>query len=546
MRERPLPHHGFHLINTPSMIREFKNQTSGREVLKLIGQMGSNPCVDCLDLRGFAKVTGDCPICAFVSRNEVLILMIDWSDSPGDELADEELDNGGPAIYFGSDHHRPSPVGRLFEFTRLYKQAMSDEIVPLRHVWSVLVSNSYFFNADDMQNTWAAMEVTVYHGLGHVPMPVPSYTDRYHVEGQKQFKAFRIWCEEHENLANKPYAFENTDADDVSMESGLDGDLGGEADNLFDTDFSDMELSQYPEGSVVLNQNNVINMEILKPLRNPRQELDKLIGCQGIKSQISDLIALSRYNRCMNSLYPGWKQHNISLHAIFLGRPGTGKTTVCKIYGSLLHEAGMLSKGHVVVCSRSTFIGSNWGDEEKAVRLILEKAQGGVLMIDEAYLLNSGHPNDPAKLVLPMLMDILSNEQQRDLAVVLCGYKEPMERLLGLNAGLAFRFPNRFEFKDFTVGELLEITRRRISDYNYRFTRAAWVKYRQLLESAYARRDTDTWGNARFVANQLEHIYLAHAKRCMRQPQKSTSFLVITPADIQPIEVARPQRRIGF
>ena len=102
-----------------------------------------------------------------------------------------------------------------------------------------------------------------------------------------------------------------------------------------------------------------------------------------------------------------------------------------------------------MVCNRSTFLGSNWGDEERAVRQVLEMAKGGVLMIDEAYLLNSSHPNDPGKLILPMLMDILANEQQRDIAIVLCGYKEPLQQLLELNAGLASRFPNRFEFTDF-------------------------------------------------------------------------------------------------
>ena len=321
-----------------------------------------------------------------------------------------------------------------------------------------------------------------------------------------------------------------------------------EEDN--DLDF-DLDLTDYPDGTVKFNENNSVKVEVLLPIRNPKEELNKLVGCKNIKQQISDMLVFTAYNRLMAMGTPGWKEHQVSLHAIFFGKPGTGKTTVCKIYGSLLKEAGALSKGHVVVCNRGTFLGSNWGDEEKAVRQVLEMAQGGVLMIDEAYMLNSAHPNDPGKLVIPLLMDILSNERCRDIAIVLCGYKEPMQQLLDLNAGLASRFPNRFEFADFTVDELMEITRRRVEEYSYHFTRAAWTKYRTLLTEAYAGRDANTWGNARFVANLLEHIYLAHAKRCVNfafandAPTIRKCF-AITPADIQPIEVPKPKPRVGF
>lgn len=313
----------------------------------------------------------------------------------------------------------------------------------------------------------------------------------------------------------------------------------------------EINLEDFPEGSVEFNEKNTVKVEILKPLRNPRRKLDQLVGCKNIKQQISDLLLFTTYNRCMAMGNPGWKEHNVSLHAIFFGKPGTGKTTVCKIYGSLLREVGVLSKGHVVICTRSTFLGTNWGDEEKAVRQVLEMAEGGVLMIDEAYLLNSPHPNDPGKLVIQLLMEILANEYHRDIAIVLCGYKEPMQQLLDLNAGLASRFPNRFEFADFTVDELMEITLRRMDEYKYHFTRAAKAKYKALLTEAYAGRDANTWGNARFVANLLEHIYLAHAKRCVNYafaedaPTIKKCF-TITPADVQPIDVPKPKPHVGF
>ena len=258
-------------------------------------------------------------------------------------------------------------------------------------------------------------------------------------------------------------------------------------------------------------------------------------------------MALTSYNKMKRALFPECRQHDVSLHSIFFGRPGTGKTTVCKIFGSLLRQAGALSKGHVVVCDRGSFIGTLWGDEERSLRQVLEKAKGGVLMIDEAYLLNGKNENDPGKLVIQLLMNILADETQRDIAVVLCGYKDQMQKLLEMNPGLQSRFPNKFEFQDFTIDELLEITKSRVKEFEYQFTDQAWNKYRGMLAQAYQVRDPQTWGNARFVANQLERIYIQHATRCVKQqPKDKSELLVLTPEDIIPIEVPRPRARIGF
>ena len=149
--------------------------------------------------------------------------------------------------------------------------------------------------------------------------------------------------------------------------------------------------------------------------------------------------------------------------------------------------------------------------------------------------------------MIQLLMNILADESQRDIAVVLCGYKEPMMKLLDSNPGLFSRFPNKFEFTDFTVDELLEITRRRIKDYDYTFTVQAWEKYSNMLAQAHRMRDPETWGNARFVANQLERIYIQHATRCVRQhPNDKRELLMLTPEDILPVEIPRKRTKIGF
>ena len=336
----------------------------------------------------------------------------------------------------------------------------------------------------------------------------------------------------------------DTDLDELPEDEACTDDLD---DDDAQTDEEDVSNVYIPSGLIEQNQNVSVKVEILRPIAHPREELDKLVGCSDIKRRMDELVALTSYNKMMRDLFPDSKQHEVSLHSVFLGRPGTGKTTVCKIFGSLLRQAGALSKGHVVVCDRGTFIGTLWGDEERAMRQVLEMAKGGVLMIDEAYLLNGKHDNDPGKLVIQLMMNILADETQRDIAVVLCGYKDQMMRMLETNPGLQSRFPNKFEFTDFTVDELLEITRRRIHDYDYRFTPQAWENYREMLAKAYQVRDPETWGNARFISNQLERIYIHHAARCVRQqPQDKGDLLLLTPEDIVPIDMPRHKAKIGF
>ena len=303
----------------------------------------------------------------------------------------------------------------------------------------------------------------------------------------------------------------------------------------------------FPSGEIEQNLNLSVKVKILRPIPNPRRELEKLVGCEDIKRRMDELVALTQYNKMMQKSFPLSKQHEVSLHSVFLGRPGTGKTTVCKIFGSLLHQAGALSKGHVVMCDRGTFIGTLWGDEERSMNQVLEMAKGGVLMIDEAYLLNGKHETDPGKLVIQLLMNILADETQRDIAVVLCGYKEPMQKLLDSNPGLQSRFPNKFEFTDFSIEELLEITRRRVREYEYEFTPEAWDKYRDVLAEAYQQRDPQTWGNARFIGNLLDRIYIQHARRCVRHyPKDKHDLLMLTPDDIVSIETPRQRPKIGF
>ena len=562
------------------LIYDFKKQNK-KTIWKHLSAMAENYVVYSEHIKGIAPHLENNDIYAYTLSNDLVLVCVDLNVKE-DELADEERFYDEPPLYFSQTSHRVSPVWKL---SQAMKQ-ISEKLVSIDHdywnVWGVLLSGSRFLNAEDMQGVWEAMHITVIDQLTTIRRHKIEVNNDLGIPSGIEFRE----CLK-DLLTQKPQQSDETNESNESHDDGAfdedfqallddfikrmdaevldedkkadeeetteahdddeqDNDWSLDDDGPFDTDdpLANIDL---PTGNIEQNGNISVRVKILPPMANPREELDKLVGCKDIKKRIDELLALTTYNKMLRESFPGAKQHEVSLHSIFFGRPGTGKTTVCKIFGSLLREAGALSKGHVVVADRGTFIGTLWGDEERSVRQVLEKAQGGVLMIDEAYLLNGKHDNDPGRLVIQLLMELLADETQRDIAVVLCGYKEPMQKLLDMNPGLHSRFPNRFEFTDFTVDELLEITKRRLSEYEYQFTQPAWQKFKEVINSAYQVRDPQSWGNARFVANQLERIYIQHAQRCVKEPPKDKAQIrVLIPDDITPIEVPRPKPRIGF
>lgn len=554
------------------LINDFKKQTQ-TTIWKHLDAMAVNYAVYSSHLKGLAPYLTDFDIYLYCDNSSMVVVCLDCCGHC-EEQTYEESETLSPLIM--TDGHEP----RISKVWKLVQTVQSIEKQLMIPVYGVLITEADITNAYELYEMWDTNNVTV-------------------IDYMKRLKYREIRVNEDEDLACKSYVYNLNDTplhaletespvtpislteeEDSTEESESDDDEFGRLLNEFvnneskDSSEKDLEEDQgtdpeysseesnsetteddttsnddtyFPSGEIVQNQSLSVKVEILRPIENPSEELGKLVGCSEIKQRMDELVKLTNYNKMIHELCPTGKQHKVSLHSLFLGRPGTGKTTICKIYGSLLRQAGALSKGHVVVCDRSTFIGTLWGDEERSTRQVIDMAKGGVLMIDEAYLLNSSNPHDPGKMVIPLLMNILADESQRDIAVVLCGYKEPMQKLLDLNPGLQSRFPNKFEFPDFTIDELLEITKLRIKEYNYTFTSEAWNKYVSILSSAYQTRDPQTWGNARFIGNQLERIYIQHASRCVKQQSSGKSELLsLTPEDIVSIEVPRPRTKIGF
>ena len=514
-------------------------------------------------LKGMGPFLTDKDIYIYINETNMVVVCLDC-DKRCEKRTYEESEDMDAIIYRTGCEPWESMVWKLKETMRIIKGRLSSCPNDI-DIYGVLMTEAEITNADELEDYWETNNIKVFESCSHLKFrkievnadddlieklyydaATDGSLDNIPEMTEKATEAPK--AESNDEFEKMLIDFINSELDMEVVDEGTpEEDPKDEEEDPKDEEEPTAADVSFPDGEIEQNQNISVKVEILRPIANPREELNKLVGCGDIKRRMDELVALTSYNKMMHELFPNGKQHEVSLHSVFLGRPGTGKTTVCKIFGSLLRQAGALSKGHVVVCDRGTFIGTLWGDEERAMKQVLEMAKGGVLMIDEAYLLNGKHENDPGKLVIQLMMNILADETQRDIAIVLCGYKDQMTKMLDMNPGLQSRFPNKFEFTDFTVDELLEITRRRIKDYDYQFTAQAWEKYRDMLAQAYQVRDPETWGNARFISNQLERIYIQHAARCVkRRPEDKCELLMLTPEDIVPIEIPRPKTKIGF
>ncbi len=280
--------------------------------------------------------------------------------------------------------------------------------------------------------------------------------------------------------------------------------------------------------------------------------LDNLVGLTSIKQRVSQYTALMRFNRMREDA--GFSSLSLPLHSMFLGSPGTGKTTVAKILGSKLRELGVLSKGHVVVRERATLVGKYYNSESENTLAALEEAEGGILFIDEAYqLCQPDDPKDPGRFVIETLMTALADESKRDWMLILAGYTEPMQQLFDINPGLRSRIPqsNIFTFEDFNERELMEIAEGYLRRNHFMLGEQARSRLSTRLAEDYARRD-DEFGNARHVINLItSSIIPAMASRVsqLSNPDRE-QLMTILPADIpacapQPTYL-REYRRVGF
>ena len=259
------------------------------------------------------------------------------------------------------------------------------------------------------------------------------------------------------------------------------------------------------------------------------EELQQMVGLKQLKEDIQEA-------RMMSLFLKERRELNLDLcgdsryHMLFLGNPGTGKTTVARLVGKMYHQMGLLSKGHTVETCRTNLVGEYLGHTEKNTKEAIEEARGGVL-----------------------------SEPNPDMIVILAGYEDKMKKLLKSNPGLKDRFPLRFHFEDYTADELSEIAHRILKSRNFVLTPEANLRLNRLIEKEARQRD-EHFGNGRWVHNLIEHdLIKSMARRVMSGPRPETAqlqlFSTIEACDVEEAEAKllrtadlkiTPPCRIGF
>ena len=270
-------------------------------------------------------------------------------------------------------------------------------------------------------------------------------------------------------------------------------------------------------------------------------ELDELIGLGKIKTKVKDYLnAVKLAGRRMEL---GLPTNMPRLHMAFLGNPGTGKTTVAEIIGKVFASWGILSGGRVIRTEKSQMVGQYIGETELKMRNLLERAHGNILFIDEAYQLVEGGEKDYGRIVMNSLLTELGKENP-DMVVILAGYTAPMKQLLESNEGIESRFPNVFNFEDYTTDELVEIGKLMIRRQGFTLSPGAEANMRAIVEEE-SGKPSPRFGNGRFVSNLLQNEILATLGARTAQIENPTreELSTILPEDVV---IGKSQKDVVF
>lgn len=254
-------------------------------------------------------------------------------------------------------------------------------------------------------------------------------------------------------------------------------------------------------------------------------ELDSYIGLQTVKEEVHNLINMA-------SVYQLRRQHGLpttdmSLHLVFTGNPGTGKTMMARMMARIYRSLGILSKGQLVEVDRSGLVAGYVGQTAIKTQKAIEKAMGGVLFIDEAYALNGKSENDFGQEAIDTVLKAMEDHRD-DLVVIVAGYTDLMEKFIHSNPGLESRFNRFLLFPDYTTDEMMAIFKMRCGK-GYVLTAEAEPLVRDYIaeESAAG----DSFGNARGVRNIFEHILVAQNNRLAKMENVTRDDLMALTAD---------------
>jgi len=257
-------------------------------------------------------------------------------------------------------------------------------------------------------------------------------------------------------------------------------------------------------------------------------------GIEEIKKELADVVGLAKVKQYVLDLEnnlkvqqirenAGYKTASVSMHMIFTGNPGTGKTTIARIVAKYLKAIGLLSTGQLREVSRADLVGQYVGHTAKQTNEVIQSAIGGVLFIDEAYSL-CRDKNDTFGLEAIDALVKGMEDYRDDLVVILAGYKDEMESFLKLNPGLKSRFPNIIDFEDYTPSEMVQIADITARSKGYKIADECKEALLRLFEKSQIKGKNDS-GNGRLVRNVIENAIIEQSKRILNSPDSELDLL---------------------
>lgn len=285
-----------------------------------------------------------------------------------------------------------------------------------------------------------------------------------------------------------------------------------------------------PENQAVLNKisnpmvekdNQVKDIPADDTLEKVLEELNGMIGLEEVKLNVEELINLLKIQKKREE--QGLKIIDNSLHTVFLGPPGTGKTSVARLLGRIFKHLGYLSRGQIVETDREGLVAGYVGQTAIKVDTIVNKSKGGVLFVDEAYSLTQSSINDFGSEAVDALLKRMEDNRD-DLVVVVAGYTEPMKLFVESNPGLRSRFNRFFKFEHFTPEQLMTIFESFCSKSDFILTETAKEKLQDTFSLLYEKRD-EGFGNARVVRNLFEKCVQMQANRIIKIAEISPEVL---------------------
>ena len=280
---------------------------------------------------------------------------------------------------------------------------------------------------------------------------------------------------------------------------------------------TDLSFAKYRDALVekILFNKEVPEYEKDKTMDEIFEELNSLVGLTKVKKMLNELVSLVELkNKSKDDL----KIKNINLHMVFLGNPGTGKTTVARIVAEILYNLKYIKQNKLIEVSSKDLVAEYVGQTAPKTMSVIQKALGGVLFVDEAYSLasNKGQGSSYNEEAIATLIQAMENYRD-ELVVIFAGYTKEMQDFLDMNSGIVSRIGYTVEFEDYTEDELLQIFMQMMSKAGFEVTKEAQNKVKEIIKEY---KDTKNFGNARFVRNVYEKSIVKHASNTAGKKQK--------------------------